>query len=96
MALIFSHVTDFIAFFSFLGYKMAKQQKQGSGMKIINIPYEEFFYVTIGKQTVKVVTFPTTEFGNIKFGIEASREVQIHREEIYETIKNQKKAELVD
>jgi carbon storage regulator len=65
-------------------------------MQILNIPYEEFFYITIGKQTVKVVTFPTTEFGNIKFGIEASREVQIHREEIYESIQHQKNKELVD
>ena len=59
-------------------------------MKILNIPYEEYFYVKVGQHTVKIVTFPTTEFGNIKFGIEASRDVQIHREEIYKSIQNQK------
>ena len=60
-------------------------------MQILTIPYEEFFYITIGQQTVKIVTFPTAEHGNIKLGIEASRDIQIHREEIYEAIQNQKK-----
>lgn len=61
-------------------------------MKIITIPYEENFYIQVYGQTVKIVTFPTNEPGNIKFGIDAAREVQIHREEIYETIQQQKKA----
>jgi carbon storage regulator len=61
-------------------------------MQILSIPFEEFFYITIGQQTVKIITFPTIEFGNIKLGIEASRDIQIHREEIYETIQKQKKS----
>jgi len=61
-------------------------------MKIITIPFEESFYIQLNGQTVKIITFPTNEPGNIKFGIDAAREVQIHREEIYETIKQQKMA----
>jgi carbon storage regulator len=59
-------------------------------MKIFTIPFEEKFYITLGDKVVKLVTFPTTEPGNIKFGIDASRDIQVHREEIYESIQNQK------
>jgi carbon storage regulator len=59
-------------------------------MQILTVPFEEYFYIELGQHTVKVITFPTTEFGNIKFGIEASRDVQIHREEVYESIQSQK------
>ena len=51
-------------------------------------------YQSADGQTVKIITFPTNETGNIKFGIDAAREVQIHREEIYDTIKQQKQATL--
>ena len=61
-------------------------------MQIITIPFEEHFFVQVNGQTVKIITFQTNEHGNIKFGIDAAREVQIHREEIYETIQQQKKA----
>lgn len=61
-------------------------------MQIITIPFEENFFVQVNGQTVKIITFQTNEPGNIKFGIDAAREVQIHREEIYETIQQQKKA----
>jgi carbon storage regulator CsrA len=60
-------------------------------MQILTIPFEEAFYVKLQHETVKIVTFTTNDPGIIKFGIEASRDVQIHREEIYESIKNQKK-----
>lgn len=59
-------------------------------MQILTVPFEEHFYIQLNNHTVKIITFPTTEYGNIKFGIEASRDVMIHREEIYECIKNQK------
>jgi carbon storage regulator CsrA len=60
-------------------------------MQIITLPFEESFYLTIGNEKVKVVTFTTTDPLIIKFGIEASRNVSIHREEIYESIQNQQK-----
>ncbi len=61
-------------------------------MQIFTIPFEEHFYIQINGKTVKLITFPTSEPGNIKFGIDAAREIQIHREEIYESIQEQKKA----
>jgi len=57
-------------------------------MQILTIPFEEPFYITLGSETVKVLTFTTSDPGIIKFGIDASRQVAIHREEIYESIKN--------
>ena len=61
-------------------------------MQIFTIPFEEHFYVKLNDHVVKIVTFPTAEYGNIKFGIEASRDVEIHREEIYEFIQSQKES----
>ena len=61
-------------------------------MQILTISFEETFYVTLGTDTIKVIAFTTNDPGIIKFGIEASRNVEIHREEIYESIKNQKKS----
>ena len=61
-------------------------------MQILTVPFEEHFYIQYNGQTVKIITFQTHEPGNIKFGIDAAREVQIHREEIYETIQQQKQA----
>ncbi len=60
-------------------------------MQILTIPFEESFYVKLQDEIVKIVTFTTNDPGIIKFGIEASRNVEIHREEIYESIKNQQK-----
>ncbi len=57
-------------------------------MQILTIPFEEPFYIILGSETVKVLTFTTSDPGIIKFGIDASRQVAIHREEIYESIKN--------
>ena len=58
-------------------------------MKILTIPLEEHFYIHIGSQKIKLVTFATPEPGNIKFGIEASRDVKVHREEVYQVIQKQ-------
>lgn len=60
-------------------------------MQILTIPFEETFYVKLQHETVKIVTFTTNDPGIIKFGIEASRGIQVHREEIYESIKKQKR-----
>jgi len=59
-------------------------------MKILTVEFEESFYVTIGSNIVKIITFPTNEVGNVKFGFEAPRDVQVNREEIYESMKSQK------
>ena len=60
-------------------------------MQILTLPFEESFYITIGNDKVKIITFTTTDPLIIKFGIDASRNISIHREEIYESIQNQQK-----
>lgn len=57
-------------------------------MQILTLPFEETFYLKTGNETVKIVTFKTTDPLVIKFGIDASRNVSVHREEIYESIHN--------
>ena len=58
-------------------------------MHIVTLPFEEPLLLTIQGETVKIYAFKTTEHGNIKFGIEASRSIQVHREEIFLAIKKQ-------
>jgi carbon storage regulator len=56
-------------------------------MNIINLPFEEPLTVVVKGEKVQVVAFKTQEHGNIKFGIKASRSVKVHREEVYQAIK---------
>jgi carbon storage regulator len=56
-------------------------------MEILTVNFEESFTVKIQGQTVKIVAFQTQEHGNIKFGVDAPRSVNVHREEIYQAIK---------
>ena len=59
-------------------------------MDIVTLDFEELLTLEIKGQTIQVVGFKTNEPGNIKFGINAPRSVQVHREEIYQAIKNKK------
>ncbi len=63
-------------------------------MNIINLDFEEPLYININGNLVQMFVFKTQEPGNLKFGIEAPRTVQVHREEIYQII--QQKKYLVD
>lgn len=56
-------------------------------MKIINVPFEESLIFSVNGEIVKVIAFKTQEHGNIKFGVDAARSVNVHREEIYYAIK---------
>lgn len=56
-------------------------------MKIINIPFEDPLVFSVNGEMVKVIAFKTQEHGNIKFGVDAPRSVNVHREEIYYAIK---------
>lgn len=56
-------------------------------MNIMLLPFEEPLTFTVNGQTVQLVAFKTPEHGNIKFGVEAPRAVNVHREEIYNAIK---------
>ncbi len=58
-------------------------------MNIINISFEEPLILTIDGSLVHVVAFKTAEHGNIKFGVEAPRSINVHREEVFLAIKKQ-------
>lgn len=63
-------------------------------MNIVTIPFEEPLTVLIKGEVVQIIAFKTLEHGNIKFGVQAPRSVEIHREEIYHAIKL--KQQLID
>ena len=56
-------------------------------MDIVSLNFEEPLLIRIGTNTIKLVAFKTAEQGNIKFGVEAPRTINVHREEIYHAIK---------
>ena len=62
-------------------------------MNIITLSFEEPLVINIEGELVHVIAFKTPEHGNIKFGINAPRSINVHREEIYLAIQNQKNAE---
>lgn len=64
-------------------------------MNIITVSFEEPLVICIGTQIVKIVTFKTQEHGNIKFGVNAPRSINVHREEIYHAIRLKKLEEAV-
>lgn len=59
-------------------------------MNIVTIPFEEPLIVSINGESVQIIAFKTLEHGNIKFGVQAPRSVEVHREEIYHAIKQKK------
>lgn len=56
-------------------------------MNILTLPFEEAIILDVDGATVRVVAFKTQEHGNIKFGVDAPRAINVHREEIYHAIK---------
>lgn len=65
-------------------------------MNIVTIPFEEPLTININGQKVQVVAFKTLEHGNIKFGVQAPRSIQVHREEIYHAIKQKQQNETIE
>ncbi len=61
-------------------------------MDIITLPFEEPLIINVVGKTVKLIAFKTQEHGNIKFGVDAPRSVNVHREEIYHAIKQKELA----
>ena len=55
-------------------------------MNIVTVGFEEPLIITLNGEMVQLVAFKTQEHGNIKFGIEAPRTTNVHREEIYHAI----------
>lgn len=62
-------------------------------MNIINIAFEEPIFLSIEGETVHIIAFKTQEHGNVKFGVQAPRSINVHREEIYHAIKQKLQAE---
>jgi carbon storage regulator len=56
-------------------------------MNIVTVAFEEPLIISIDGETVQLVAFKTQEHGNVKFGVQAPRSINVHREEIYNAIK---------
>ena len=56
-------------------------------MDIVTTAFEEALIIAVNGEVIRLVAFKTQEHGNIKFGIQAPRSVNVHREEIYHAIK---------
>ena len=56
-------------------------------MNIVTIPFEEPLIISVDGEVIQLIAFKTLEHGNIKFGVEAPRSINVHREEIYHAIK---------
>lgn len=57
-------------------------------MDIVSLSFEEPLIISINDQMVKLIPFKTPDPGNIKFGIDAPRSINIHREEIFQAIQS--------
>lgn len=65
-------------------------------MNIVTIPFEEPLIITVNQEIVQLIAFKTNEHGNIKFGVEAPRSIHVHREEVYQAIKQKQQAEKME
>lgn len=52
-------------------------------LDIVNIEFEKEMKLTVNKQEVSLICFKTYEHGNIKFGVNAPKNVGVNREEIH-------------
>lgn len=60
-------------------------------MDIVSLQFEEPLIIQIGNTIVKILAFKTQEHGNVKFGVDAPRSVNVHREEIFHAIKQKER-----
>jgi carbon storage regulator len=65
-------------------------------MDIISLQFEEPLIIRIADTMVKILPFKTQEHGNVKFGVEAPRTINIHREEIFHAIKQKELLSITD
>lgn len=59
-------------------------------MQILKIDFEQHLYIQHNDEIIKLVCFPTQDPYVIKIGVDASKNISIHREEIYVSIQSQK------
>ncbi len=60
-------------------------------MDIINIEFEEPLTIKLNGEKANLTVFRTDEHGNVKFGVNAPRSMNIDREEIAEQKRNNKR-----
>jgi carbon storage regulator len=65
-------------------------------MDIISLHFEEPLMIHIGDTIIKILAFKTQEHGNVKFGVDAPRSVNVHREEIFHAIKQKQLLDTVE
>lgn len=53
-------------------------------MDILNVEFEKELKLTVNSQEVTLTCFKTDEHGNIKFGVNAPRQLAVNRQEIFE------------
>ncbi len=56
-------------------------------MNIVTISFEEPLIISMDGEVIQLIAFKTPEHGNVKFGVQAPRSINVHREEIYHAIK---------
>ncbi len=61
-------------------------------MNIVTISFEEPLIISVDGEIVQLVAFKTQEHGNIKLGVQAPLSINVHREEIYNAIKEKQQA----
>lgn len=65
-------------------------------MDIVSVDFEETLTLIVQGQKVQIIAFKTQEHGNIKFGVQAPRAIQVHREEIYYAIKQKEQNSVLE
>ena len=63
-------------------------------MNIVTISFEEPLIISVNGEIVQLIAFKTQEHGNVKFGVQAPRSIDVHREEIYHAIKQKQQGNL--
>jgi carbon storage regulator len=61
-------------------------------MDIVMINFEQPLHINRNDSKVTLITFKTAEPGQVKFGVEAPKNIKVHREEVYQAIKDKEKA----
>lgn len=65
-------------------------------MDIISLQFDDPLVIKIGDACVRILAFKTQEHGNIKFGVDAPRTINVHREEIFHAIRQKKLLDSVE
>lgn len=65
-------------------------------MDIVSLQFEEPLIICINDTIIKILAFKTQEHGNIKFGVDAPRSINVHREEIFHAIRQKQLLETAE